>query len=113
MTIIETIAGNGNQGYSGDGGKAIDAEMDNPFHVDIDISRRYLYFADCFNYRVRRIDLSRGTVENFAGTGLKGHSGDGGAALKANRTEEHTSALQSHPNLVCRLLLAKTEYHTS
>jgi len=87
MTIIETIAGNGDQGYSGDGGKAVDAEMDNPFHVDIDISRRYLYFADCFNYRVRRIDLSRGTVENFAGTGVKGHSGDGGAALKANIDE--------------------------
>ena len=49
MTIIETIAGNGDQGYSGDGGKAVDAEMDNPFHVDIDISRRYLYFDDCFN----------------------------------------------------------------
>ena len=83
MTTIETIAGNGNQGYSGDGGKAINAEMDNPFHVDIDVTRRYLYFADCFNYRVRRIDLSQNTIENFAGTGIKGHSGDGGAALEA------------------------------
>jgi len=83
MTTIDSVAGNGNQGYSGDGGKAINAEMDNPFHVDIDATGRYLYFADCFNYRVRRIDLSQNTIENFAGTGIKGHSGDGGAALEA------------------------------
>ena len=87
MSIIETIAGNGNQGYSGEGGKAVNAEMDNPFHVDIDTTRRYLYFADCFNYRVRRVDLSQGTIENFAGTGMKGHSGDGGAALEADIEE--------------------------
>ena len=74
MPIIETIAGNGNQGYTGDGGEAIETSMDNPFHVDIDLSGRYLYFADCFNYRVRRVDLSLGTVENFAGTGVKGLS---------------------------------------
>ena len=85
MNVIETIAGNGNQGYSGDGGNAIDATMDNPFHVDI--SGEFLYFADCFNYRVRRVDLSLGTVENFAGTGEKGHSGDGSEALNANIDE--------------------------
>ncbi|MQG74053.1 MAG: hypothetical protein FI697_00480 [SAR202 cluster bacterium] len=87
MTVIYTVAGNGNQGYAGDGGKATDAEMDNPFHVDIDTSGRYIYFADCFNYRVRRVDLSLGTVENFAGTGKKGHSGDGTEALGANIDE--------------------------
>ena len=38
MTVIYTVAGNGNQGYAGDGGKATDAEMDNPLHVDIDLS---------------------------------------------------------------------------
>ena len=99
MSIIETIAGNGNQGYSGDGGKAVNAEMDNPFHVDIDTNRKYLYFADCFNYRVRRVDLSQGTIENFAGTGMKGHSGDGGAATRAHLHSPYNAALDREGNL--------------
>ena len=101
MNVIETIAGNGNQGYSGDGGNAIDAEMDNPFHVDI--SGEFLYFADCFNYRVRRVDLSLGTVENFAGTGEKGHSGDGSEALNANIDEIYAVQVDTHENVyICQ-----------
>ena len=61
MTIT-TVAGTGAQGYSGDGGPATDAEMDNPFHVDLDPTGRLLYFADCFNYRVRKVDLDTGVV---------------------------------------------------
>ena len=80
---ISSIAGSGKQGYSGDGGPARTADMDNPFHVEIDQEGHFLYFADCLNFRIRRVDLHKGIVENFAGTGNQGHSGDGGPASEA------------------------------
>ncbi len=61
--------------------------MDNPFHVDIDPTGKYLYIADCFNFRVRRLNLDSGIIENFAGTGLQGHTGDGGYAKQASIDE--------------------------
>ncbi|MQG03569.1 MAG: hypothetical protein FI713_07595 [SAR202 cluster bacterium] len=88
MTMtITSIAGSGKRGYSGDGGPAWKADMDNPFHVEIDREGHFLYFADCFNFRIRRVDLHRLIVENFAGTGNQGHSGDGGPATEADIDE--------------------------
>jgi DNA-binding beta-propeller fold protein YncE len=84
---ILTVVGDGNQGYSGDGGLSLRSQMDNPFHVELDPSGRFLYFADCFNFRIRKADLTTGIVENFAGTGNQGHSGDGGSALQADIDE--------------------------
>ena len=52
--IITTIAGNGTQGYSGDGGLAIDAEIDFPEGVSID-SIGNIYFTDTINNRVRKV----------------------------------------------------------
>ena len=86
MTIT-TVAGSGTQGYSGDGDLATDAEMDNPFHVDLDSSGRFLYVADCFNYRVRRVDLKTGVITTIAGNGESGYAGDGGPAGDAKLEE--------------------------
>ena len=55
--IIQSIVGNGERGYSGDGGPAKNATMDNPFHVDIDPTGKYLYIADCFNFIFEHISL--------------------------------------------------------
>ena len=44
---ISTVVGDGTQGYSGDGGPSLKSQMDNPFHVEIDPSGKFLYFADC------------------------------------------------------------------
>ena len=74
MTIT-TVAGNGTQGFGGDGGPATRAEMDNPFHVDLDPSGRFLYVADCFNYRIRGVDLESGVITTVAGNGEAGHAG--------------------------------------
>jgi sugar lactone lactonase YvrE len=87
--VIDTIAGDGTIGDSGDGGPAVDAQFhwavgSNPnpsggiiYHDD------KLYVSDTENDRVRVIDLTTGMVDAFAGTGEEGYSGDGGPALEA------------------------------
>ena len=93
---ISSVVGSGAQGYSGDGGDAALATMDNPFHVELDPSGRYLYIADCFNYAIRRLDLRTGVLTTIAGTGEAGHSGDGGPAVNAKIDEIY--AIQAAPN---------------
>src|SRR5262245_22625900 len=66
--IIETIAGNGVTGYSGDGGQAVNAALNSPAHPSFDGAGN-LYFADLFNYRIRRID-TRGMITTVAGNGI-------------------------------------------
>ena len=86
-TSITSTVGSGEQGYSGDGGPATLATMDNPFHVEFDPSYRWLYIADCFNYAIRRLDMQTGELTTFAGTGESGHTGDGGPATEAKIDE--------------------------
>jgi len=74
--IINTIAGNGTTGYSGDGGQAINAAINYPGSVKVD-ARGNVYIADSRNYRVRKIDGS-GMINTIIGNGTAGFSGDGG-----------------------------------
>ena len=78
---ITTIAGTGEVGYSGDGGLAVEAQLNEPSGVAVDGSGN-LYIADSHNHRIRRIDAS-GTITTIAGTGRGGYSGDGGPAIQA------------------------------
>ncbi len=78
---ISTIAGNGIYGYSGDGGNAVSAELSTPFSVAVDASGN-VYIADRNNSCVRMVNPS-GIISTFAGTGVLGNSGDGGAANQA------------------------------
>jgi sugar lactone lactonase YvrE len=55
--IITTAAGKGSAGYSGDGGAATNATMDNPYGVGLDWSGN-LYIADTENQRVRKVNLA-------------------------------------------------------
>ncbi len=80
--IISTYAGTGAQGFSGDGGAATAAQMNNPTWVMTDASGN-LYVSDQFNQRVRVIN-SAGTISTVAGNGTAGFSGDGGAAASAS-----------------------------
>jgi YD repeat-containing protein len=79
--VIDTVAGNGNYGFSGDGGPATAATLggDNALAPALDGG---LYIADAYNYRVRYVDTS-GTIHTIAGTGDSGFSGDGGPAIAA------------------------------
>lgn len=78
---IETIAGTGTGGYSGDGGPSRQASLNLPGGVVIDDAGT-IYFADTGNNCIRRID-SGGTITTIAGTGVGGFGGDGGPALAA------------------------------
>jgi uncharacterized protein (TIGR03437 family) len=80
---ITTYAGNGTQGFSGDGGPATQAEMNNPTWAAVDASGN-LYVTDQFNQRIRRIDASSGTIMTVAGNGNIAYGGDGGPATSAS-----------------------------
>jgi sugar lactone lactonase YvrE len=76
-----TVAGNGGQGYSGDGGLAVNAELDEPVAVAVDGDGN-LYILDRGNMRIRKVDPT-GVISTFAGNGNSGYSGDGGTATNA------------------------------
>jgi DNA-binding beta-propeller fold protein YncE len=84
--IISTIAGTGDPGYSGDGGPATAAALNEPYGVAIDRAGN-VYAADRLNRRVRRIDAASGTITTLAGTGEAEYSGDGGPASRAGLAE--------------------------
>jgi len=79
--IITTVAGNGQKGFSGDGGPATSATMDFPYDVTID-TKGNMYIADYANQRIRKIN-SKGIISTIAGNGERGYTGDGGPATKA------------------------------
>ncbi|HKJ95574.1 MAG TPA: hypothetical protein VKA32_08100, partial [Gammaproteobacteria bacterium] len=79
--IINTVAGNGIQGDSGDGGPATAAEF-TASYIALD-AHGNLYIADAFANRVRKVDAATGIITTVAGNGTQGYSGDGGAATAA------------------------------
>jgi RHS repeat-associated protein len=80
--IITTIAGNGTQGYAGDGGPATSASFYYPQGIAVDGAGN-VYIADQSNHRLRKITASTGTITTIAGNGTAGFSGDGGPATSA------------------------------
>ncbi len=79
--IITTIAGNGSGGYSGDGGLASLASINQPQGVYADALGN-VFIADQYNSRVRKVAPS-GIITTIAGTGISGHTGDGLPATDA------------------------------
>lgn len=78
---MQTVAGDGRLGNSGDGGPATQAQITSPRGVDVDAAG-HLYILDSINHRIRKVTPD-GTITAFAGTGVWGLSGDGGPALSA------------------------------
>ena len=81
LGIISTVAGTGTAGFSGDGGPAVSAELNNPYGIALDAAGN-IYIGDQSNNRIRKINTS-GTITTFAGTGASGYAGDGAAAILA------------------------------
>jgi sugar lactone lactonase YvrE len=96
--VVTTIAGDGQKGFSGDGGPATSARMDEPYGLAID-PRGNLYFADRLNRRIRRVDSRTGAITTVAGDGSNASSGDGGPGVKAGIVEPNDVALDGRGRL--------------
>ena len=79
--VITTVAGNGTAGFSGDGGPATSASLNNSYTVLPGLANDF-YIADTDNERVRHVN-SAGTISTFAGSGSHTCTGDGGPATAA------------------------------
>ncbi len=79
--IITTVAGNGTVGFSGDGGAATAASLNNPVGVAVDGTGN-LYIADALNHRIRKV-ATNGIITTVAGNGTTSYNGDGGLATAA------------------------------
>jgi sugar lactone lactonase YvrE len=79
--IITTVAGNGTEGYNGDGIPATLAELDLPRDLAVDAVGN-VFIADTMNHRVRVVSVL-GVINTFAGNGIQGYTGDGGPATSA------------------------------
>jgi uncharacterized protein (TIGR03437 family) len=78
--IITTVAGNGKQGYSGDGGLAVNAQL-LPINVRSD-GNGNLYVSD--SHAIRKVAVSTGIITTVAGNGKQGYNGDGIRATSAS-----------------------------
>ena len=87
-TGINTDVGTGERGFSGDGGPAAKARLDNPFDATFDAAGN-LFFSDTNNQRVRRVDAKTGIITTVAGCGKRGFAGDGGPAVAAEMDEPY------------------------
>ena len=79
---VRTVAGTGEAGFSGDGGRGTRAQLANTYGVAIGPDGAF-YICEVDNHRVRRLELETGIISTVAGNGEQGYSGDGGAALEA------------------------------
>ncbi len=96
--IINTIGGNQTSGFSGDGGPAINAQLNGPQGIAVDASGN-IYVADTGNARIRKISAA-GTITTFAGIGLAGFSGDGASAVNAALNYPNNVATSADGNLL-------------
>lgn len=96
--MISTIAGNGSQGFAGDGVSAIAAQLNAPSRVAVDSSGN-VWFSDNGNNAVRRISTD-GNIHTVAGTGQSGFSGDGGPAVSAQLNNPNGLAVDSTGGLL-------------
>lgn len=96
--IVSPLAGDGTQGFAGDGGPATGAALDSPSALAFD-AQGNLFMADAGNHRIRRIDGQTGTITTVAGTGKSGFSGEGASALTATLTLPRGLTLDAAGNL--------------
>ena len=97
---IQTIAGNGQMGYTGDDKHATSATFDNPYSVAYDNDGN-IYIAEVVNNVVRRIDKVSGKITTITGMGPdnEGYSGDNGPATAAKLNGPNGIAVDSDGNI--------------
>ena len=97
--IITTVAGCGLQGYSGDGGPATEATLDNLYSLQVDANGD-IYIVDRMNAAIRKVEAATGVITTVAGTGEPGYSGDGGPGVKAQLREPNDCFLDGRGGLL-------------
>src|SRR5207248_10846156 len=97
--IIMTVAGSGRQGYSGDGGPATEATLDNLYSLDVDTNGD-IYVVDRLNAAIRKVEAATGIITTVAGTGVPGYSGDGGPGVLAQLREPNDCFLDGKGGLL-------------
>src|SRR5260370_19098883 len=78
---LSTVAGTGTKGYSGDGGPAVQALLNEPYEVRFDKAGN-MFFVEMQNHLVRRVDAKTTMILTVAGNGSPGFAGDCGPACK-------------------------------
>ncbi len=96
--IITTIAGTGTAGYSGDGGLAVNAKINNPISVAADTAGN-VFFGEQGSHVVRKINAATGIITTIAGNGASGNSGDGGQATNAQLYEPASVIMDVNENI--------------
>ena len=81
--IIQTLVGNNTLAYSGDGGLALNAELNAPGRTFVDAAGD-IYISDTNNSAIREVVASSGNIQTVAGNGVAGYAGDGGLGTSAN-----------------------------
>ncbi len=89
----------GSQGFSGDGGQAIDAQFNGIYCLALAPRGDRLYIADLENRRVRAIDLASGIVSTVAGNGQRGVPPDGVKAADAPLVDPRAVAADAQGNV--------------
>ena len=97
--VITTVAGTGKAGFGGDGGPAVEAQLDQPHSAVLD-QQRGLLICDIKNHRVRRVDLGTGVISTFAGTGDKQSTPDGASIMGTPLNGPRTLAIEPDGNLI-------------
>jgi|ERR1035437_6846027 hypothetical protein len=96
-TVAGTVAGDGQPGFSGDGGLATAAQLRGPTGVAVDAAGN-LFVADTGNQRIRKVSAS-GIITTVAGNGTQGFSGDGGLATAGQLYYTHGVAVDATGSL--------------
>jgi len=95
---VTTVAGCGRAGYSGDGGPATEAELNEPYEVRF-AENGDMFFVEMKNHLVRKMDARTGIISTVAGAGKPGYGGDGGPATEALFKNPHSIALDDRGGL--------------
>ena len=114
--IIHPVAGTGEPGWSGDGGPATSAKLNEPYEVRFDSSGD-IFWVERSSHSVRKCEAKTGLITTIAGTGVPGFSGDGGPAARAALNEPHSIGFDKAGDLyICDVKnhrIRKVEMRTS
>ena len=99
---LTTVAGTlGKKGYSGDGGPALRAELNQPYEIRFDRAGN-MFFVEMPNHVIRRVDKKTRIITTVAGNGQPGFNGDGGPGVKAQMRQPHSIAFDPQGRmLIC------------